>query len=66
MKKDRLLEFYLLGFNDEINFSNVPKDDMLQNAYKLGKKHSAAGDKIESTEYLNDDIVEFLIKKETL
>lgn len=64
MKKDRLLEFYLLGFNNEIDFYNVPNNESLQKAYKLGKKHSDAGDDFESTKYLNNDIIEFLINKE--
>lgn len=66
MGKDRLLEFYMIGFNNEIDFGNTLKYDMHKKAYLLGKKHSEAGDTLESTEYLTDDIVEFLIEKDSL
>ena len=46
------------------------KTDKLKNRllefYLLGKKHSDAGDTFESTEYLNDDIIKYLIEKEEL
>ena len=64
--KNRLLEFYLLGFKNEIDFCDVPNKENLKKSYLLGKKHSDAGDTFESTEYLNDDIIEYLIEKEEL
>ena len=64
MKNDRLLEFYMLGFKNEIDYCDVPKDDLIQKSFLLGIKHSDAGDTFESTKYLTDDIIEFLIKKE--
>jgi len=66
MKNERLLEFYMLGFKNEMDYFNVPNNEMLQNAYLIGKKHSDAGDTLESTAYLTNDIVEFLIEKESL
>ena len=64
MTKDRLLEYYMLGFKNEMNFCDVPKIEILQKSYTLGKKHFESGDTFESTNYLNDDIIEFLIEKE--
>jgi len=62
MNTKRTLEFYMLGFNNELNIDKVPKE--FENAYNLGRKHALAGDKIETTQYLTDEIVEYLIEKE--
>ena len=62
MKKERLLEFYMLGFTNELNISKVPNE--LKPAYELGRKHALAGDNIEATQFLTDVIVEYLIEKE--
>ncbi len=64
MKNDRLLEFYMLGFKNEMEYCNVPNNEMLQTAYLIGKKHSDAGDSFESTKYLTDDVIKFLIDKD--
>jgi len=64
MKNERLLEFYMLGFKNEMDYCNVPNNEMLQTAYLIGNKHSAAGDSLESTKYLTDDIIKFLIDKD--
>jgi len=52
----------MLGFTNELNIDKVPTE--FEPAYKLGRKHALAGDKIETTEFLTDDIVEYLIEKD--
>jgi hypothetical protein len=64
MNTKKTLEFYMLGFTNELNIDNVPKE--FESAYKLGRKHALAGDKIETTEFLTDEIVEYLIEKDKI
>lgn len=66
MKHERFLEFYTLGFTNELNENNLPHDVMLKKAYKLGKKHASEGNNISSIDSLNDELVAFLMEKDDL
>ena len=66
MKNDRFLEFYTLGFKNELNEEFLPDDVMLKKAYKMGQKHAKEGNDISSLDNLNDELVEFLIEREDI
>lgn len=66
IKTDRFLEFYTLGFKDELLESNLPDEIWLKKAYHLGKKHAKEGNDVSTIEFLNDDIVAFLLEKDDI
>ena len=66
MKTERFLEFYTIGFNNEINEELLPNDVMLKKAYKLGKKHANEGNDASSLDNLNDKLIAFLIEKDDI
>ena len=64
MKTNGLLDFYVLGFENKLSVENLPNDNMLLMAYKLGEKHASEGNDKKTIEFLNDELVAFLIEKE--
>jgi hypothetical protein len=55
-KNKKLLERYMLGFNDELN--NKPElfeeDELLKKAYNLGRLDALIGDDITSSDYQSE------------
>jgi len=52
----KLLEFYMLGFNNELNGSSsvLPNDTLITKAYTIGANHAVLGDDVRSFDYLTD------------
>lgn len=61
---EKLLEHYMWGFTDELDSRPSPvfDDDMLTNAYKLGRDHAIIGDDVKSVDYLSNQQILRLIK----
>ena len=65
METDKeLLEFYMLGFNDELNGTSsvVPNSTLLTKAYTIGANHAVLGDDVRSFDYLTDEQILKIIK----
>jgi hypothetical protein len=58
-KNKKLLERYMLGFNDELN--NKPElfeeDELLKKAYNLGRLDALIGDDITSSDYQSEQSI---------
>lgn len=66
MKDDKvLLEYYMLGFNDELKQVNIVtefEDLILKEAYELGRIHALVGDDVSSVDLLTDTEILKMIK----
>lgn len=65
MVADReLLEYYLKGFNDELNGSSstLPNNTLITKAYTIGANHAVLGDDTRSFDYLIDEEILKIIK----
>lgn len=64
MEDTELLEYYLAGFTDELDGIDPAtfKDELTNQAYKLGRCHAIIGDDVRSVDYLSNAELLKLIK----
>jgi len=68
MNDERLLTWYIKGFEDELyGTTTVESDYELENvAYKLGAQHALTGDDMRDFDYLTHEEILKLIKNESI
>lgn len=68
MTHKKLLEVYMLGFNNELDgifnaFQSKDKNSLEYKAYQLGGLHAIVGDDIRSFDYLRDEEILKMIRE---